>query len=134
MPRPLGIAIRRQSFARKAVPVAREDRAHVHPVGGGFQVLWHIASKDEWAGCRELDQFRKEHFVDAYLERLTKRFRNALENARRDGDVAQDADLDDLAAFFTMSVVGISVLLRAKATPEQMYAASRGVTSILGQA
>ncbi len=73
-------------------------------------------------------------FVDAYLERLTKGFRSALENARKDGDVAQDADLNDLAAFFTMSVVGISALLRAKATPEQMYAAGRGATSILRHA
>lgn len=70
-------------------------------------------------------------FVDAYLERLTKGFRNALENARKDGDVNPHADLDDLAAFFAMSVVGISALLRAKATPEQMYAASRGATSVL---
>ena len=73
-------------------------------------------------------------FVDAYLARLTRGFHNALENARNDGDVAEDVDLDDLAAFFTMSVVGISALLRAKATPEQMYAASRGATSVLGPA
>ena len=70
-------------------------------------------------------------FVDAYLERLTKGFRNALENARQDGDIDKDADLDDLAAHFVNSVVGISVLLRAKATPEKMYAAGRGATSVL---
>ena len=70
-------------------------------------------------------------FVDAYLARLTVGFRNALENARKDGDVATDADLDDLAAHFVNSVVGISALLRAKATPEQMYAAGRGATSVL---
>ena len=54
-------------------------------------------------------------FVDAYLERLTKGFRNALENARREGEIGVEADLDDLAAHFTNSVVGISALLRAKA-------------------
>ncbi len=70
-------------------------------------------------------------FVDAYLERLRVGFRNALENARVDGDVSAEADLDDLAAFFAMSVVGISALLRANATPEQMYAASRGAVSVL---
>jgi TetR/AcrR family transcriptional repressor of nem operon len=69
-------------------------------------------------------------FVDAYLERLTKGFRNALENAREDRDVSNDADLDDLAAHFVNSVVGISALLRAKAMPEQMYAAGRGATSV----
>lgn len=70
-------------------------------------------------------------YVDAYLERLTKGFRNALENAHQDGEVGSDADLDDLAAHFVNSVVGISALLRAKATPEQMYAAGRGATSML---
>jgi len=39
--------------------------------------------------------------------------------------------LDDLAAHFVNSVAGISALLRAKATPEQMYAAGRGATSML---
>ncbi len=70
-------------------------------------------------------------YVDAYLERLTKAFRNALENARRDGDIAAMTNLDDLAAHFVNSVVGISALLRAKASPEQMHAAGRGATSFL---
>jgi len=70
-------------------------------------------------------------YVDAYLDRLTKGFRNALQNAQGDGDVSKDANLDDLAAHFVNSVVGISALLRAKATPDQMYAASRGATSML---
>ena len=71
-------------------------------------------------------------FVDTYLDRLTKGFRNALENARADGDVGPQVSLDDLAAHFVNSVVGISALLRANATPEQMHAASRGATSVLG--
>lgn len=70
-------------------------------------------------------------FVDAYLERLTLGLRNALENARGDGELELDADLDDLAAHFVNSVVGISALLRARATPEQIYAAGRGATSML---
>lgn len=70
-------------------------------------------------------------YVDAYLNRLTKGFRNALENARQDGEVNDEVDLDDLAAHFVNSVVGISVLLRAQARPEQMYAAGRGATSML---
>lgn len=70
-------------------------------------------------------------FVDAYLERLTKGFRTAVANAMREGDVDKDANLDDLAAFLAMSVVGISALLRAKAPKDQMYAASRGALSFL---
>ena len=71
-------------------------------------------------------------FVDAYMARLNRGFRNALENARADNEVSDKTNLDDLAAFFTMSIVGISALLRANATPEQMHAASRGATSVLG--
>ena len=70
-------------------------------------------------------------FVDAYLNRLTKGFRNALSNAQADGSIDQNANLDDLAAHFVNSVVGISALLRANATPEQIYAAGRGATSML---
>ena len=70
-------------------------------------------------------------FVDAYIERLGKAFRRALETALREGEIDPDANLDDLAAHFVNSVVGISALLRAKATPAQMYAAGRGATSML---
>lgn len=70
-------------------------------------------------------------FVDAYLERLSRGFSNALENARVDGVIDEGENLDDLAAHFVNSVVGISALLRAKASPEQMYAAGRGATSML---
>lgn len=70
-------------------------------------------------------------FVDAYLDRLTKGFRNALGNAQRDGDIGEAVDLDDLAAHFVNSVVGISALLRANASSELMYAAGRGATSML---
>ena len=72
-------------------------------------------------------------FVDAYLERLTNGFRRALENARADGDLAGGADMDDLAAFFAMSVVGISALIRAKAPASQVYAAGRAIVAPLNQ-
>lgn len=55
------------------------------------------------------------NFVNAYLERLQKGFRNALENARDKGQINLDANVDDLVAHFVNAVVGISVLLRAKA-------------------
>ncbi len=70
-------------------------------------------------------------FVDAYLDRMTKGFRRALENARAEGDVDESADLDDLAANFAMVVVGISALIRAKAPPALVYAAGRATVSLL---
>ena len=72
-------------------------------------------------------------FVEAYLVRLRNGFRNALENAQKEGEVSVEANLDDLAAHFTNSVLGISALLRAKASPELMYAASRGATDVLNR-
>ena len=71
-------------------------------------------------------------FVDAYLKRLNVGFRRALENARRASEVAPEADLDDLASFFAMSVVGVSALIRAKAPADQVFAACRAVVSQLG--
>lgn len=70
-------------------------------------------------------------FVDAYLERLTGGFRNALENARAAGHADSHVSLDDLSAFLAMSVVGVSALIRAKAPSEQVHAACRGVVSCL---
>lgn len=70
-------------------------------------------------------------FVDAYLARLQVGFRRALENARTAGKLDTPVDLDDLAAFFAMSVVGISALIRAKTPSKQVHAASRAVVAQL---
>ena len=70
-------------------------------------------------------------FVDAYLERLRVGFRTALENARAAGEIDSQADIDDLAAFFAMSVVGISVLIRANAPADQVHAAGRAIVGRL---
>ena len=71
-------------------------------------------------------------FVDAYLERLRVAFTRALTNARAAGDLSANAAIDDLAASFAMSVVGISALIRANAPPDQVHAAGRGIVATLG--
>ena len=70
-------------------------------------------------------------YVAAYLERLTRAFRGALDNARQAGDVDEAADLDDLAAFFTTALIGVAACIRAEAPPEQVRAASAVATSLL---
>ena len=70
-------------------------------------------------------------YVAAYLERLKSAFRRALGNARAAGDIDPDADLDEMAAFFTMALVGVSALVRAEAPPEQVHAASRMAVEML---
>ncbi len=69
--------------------------------------------------------------VAAYLARLTRGFRNALENGRRFGEISDAADLDELAAFFTNALIGVAASIRAEASPEQVHAACRVATSIL---
>ena len=70
-------------------------------------------------------------YVSAYLRRLKTGFRRALENARKAGQIGSARNLDDLADFLTMSLVGISALIRAKAAPDTVHAATRIVTKTL---
>ena len=55
-------------------------------------------------------------FVDRYFERLTKAFQNALENAQRRGEIDPEVDTIAQARFLTSAVLGIAVLVRAKAS------------------
>ncbi|MDJ0769407.1 MAG: TetR/AcrR family transcriptional regulator [Ilumatobacter sp.] len=73
-----------------------------------------------------------KRYVTAYLERLTSAFRHALGNAARSGDLEPGADLDELAAFLTMALIGVAACMRAEAPPEQLHAACRVATSMLG--
>jgi hypothetical protein len=67
----------------------------------------------------------------AYLERLTRAFRHALSNGQCAGEIDATADLDELASFFTTSLIGVAACIRAEAPPEQVEAACRVATSLL---
>lgn len=69
--------------------------------------------------------------VAAYLERLTNAFRRALDNGQRNGQIEADADLDELAAYFTVALIGVAACIRAEAPPAQIRAACSAATSIL---
>lgn len=102
----------------------------------------YASASDGWArgrGClmcntaverAALDPGARRH-VDAYFERLTLAFRHALENARRAGDLQAEADLDELASFFTMSLVGVAAIIRAEAEPGLVRDACRVATRVL---
>lgn len=77
-----------------------------------------------------LDRGTRRH-VAAYLERLTNAFRHALDNGRRGGRIAADVDLDDLAAYFTVALIGVAACIRAEAPPTQVKAACAIATGIL---
>jgi TetR/AcrR family transcriptional repressor of nem operon len=70
-------------------------------------------------------------YVAAYLDRLTKAFRHALNNGEKSGQLEPGADLDELAAFFTMALIGVVACIRAEAPPEQVRAACRVATRTL---
>jgi TetR/AcrR family transcriptional repressor of nem operon len=77
-----------------------------------------------------LDPGSRSH-VDAYFERLTAAFRNALANGQQLGEIHAGADLDELAAFFTTALVGVAACIRAEAPAEQVRAACTVATSVL---
>ena len=69
--------------------------------------------------------------VDDYFDRLTGAFGNALQNGKRTGEINKAADIDDLAAFFTMALIGIATLAKGRAQPALIRAATRVVTDSL---
>ena len=70
-------------------------------------------------------------FVAAYFDRLTRAFRDALSNGRAAGDIAGETDIDELAAYFTMALVGVAASIRAEAPSTQVHAACKVATSML---
>lgn len=70
-------------------------------------------------------------YVAAYLDRLTRAFRTALDNGQRSGEIDEAADLNELAAFLTTALIGVAACVRAEAPPEQIHAACKVATSIL---
>ena len=70
-------------------------------------------------------------FATAYLNRINRAFRHALENGRRAGDLDDDVDLDETAAFLTTLLIGVAASVRAEAPSEQLHATSRTVLSFL---
>ena len=66
-------------------------------------------------------------FVQRYFERLSEAFCAALDNARGKADLHRSVDPHGEADFFTASVLGLFVMLRAKAPPTVIKSAARVV-------
>ena len=64
-------------------------------------------------------------FVERYFGRLSKAFYAALNNARRQGELRRTVDPREEANSFTASVLGLFVMLRAKAPPSIIKSAAR---------
>ena len=70
-------------------------------------------------------------YVAAYLDRITRAFRHALGNGQHDGDIAESADIDELAGFLTTVLIGVAACIRAEAPSTQLHAAAKVVTDVL---
>lgn len=71
--------------------------------------------------------------VAAYIQRLEDAFRNALSNARRQGELSAGADVDELASFLAMSIIGVAAAIRAEAPPALIRSACDVATRLLDQ-
>jgi TetR/AcrR family transcriptional repressor of nem operon len=70
-------------------------------------------------------------FVRRYFKRLSTAFRRALTNAREAGEIHPSTDPRAEADFFTASVLGMFVMLRAKAPSAVIRHASQGAVEHL---
>jgi len=64
-------------------------------------------------------------FVQHYFERVSKAFYAALDNAQGNGELRSSVDPHEEADFFTASVLGLFVMLRATAPPTVIKGATR---------
>jgi TetR/AcrR family transcriptional repressor of nem operon len=64
-------------------------------------------------------------FVQRYFERLSQAFYDALGNARGKDELRRSVDPREEAGFFTASVLGLFVMLRAKAPQTVIESAAR---------
>ena len=64
-------------------------------------------------------------FVRRYFERLSKAFQTALDNALGEGELHRSVAPREESSFFTASVLGMFVMLRAKAPPSVIQSAAR---------
>ena len=72
-------------------------------------------------------------FVSAYFERLTRAFRQALDNARQAEQISPNVDIDEMAGYLTTTLIGIAASVRAEAPPAQVWAAYNVVIGMLKQ-
>ncbi len=126
--------------ALAAVEAADAGPDAIRSTFGGF-----AAASEAWAqgrGCllcntaverSVLDPTCGDH-VDAYFDRLTSAFGNAIHNGQSTGEISETANAGELASFFTMSLVGIATMAKGRAQPDQIHAATRVVINTLEHA
>ena len=129
----------RNHLSRVLAPIEAED-AGVDAIRQAF--IGYASASEGWfngRGClmcntaveRAALDPASGRFAAAYLDRITRAFRNALGNAAGAGELDEGANLDELAAFLTTALIGVAACIRAEAPPEQLHATSRVVSNVL---
>ncbi|MFT5194766.1 MAG: TetR/AcrR family transcriptional repressor of nem operon [Cellvibrionaceae bacterium] len=72
-----------------------------------------------------------DRYVGAYLERISRAFRDALNNAQKGEEIAPTVDLDEMAGFLTTTLIGVAASVRAEAPPAQVWATYGVVTKMV---
>jgi len=65
------------------------------------------------------------NFVSTHLDRISGAFTRALNNSKRRGEIRADVRTTDEGRFLATTMLGFSVLLRARVEPKMVGAASR---------
>jgi hypothetical protein len=77
------------------------------------------------SASQEIPSPSAARFVQRYFERLSRAFYSALENAQGKGELRLPVEPRAEAGFLTASVLGMFVMLRAKAPPTVIKGAVR---------
>jgi TetR/AcrR family transcriptional regulator, transcriptional repressor for nem operon len=99
--------------------------AHAGPAAGRGCLLCNTAVEfgpDDPSG---------QGFVQAYFSRVSQAFRGALRAARDRGEVRTDVEPETEAAFFTASILGMFVMIRAEAPAVVLEQASAAAVAHL---
>jgi hypothetical protein len=111
-----------------AIPVAKLPRALLEPWRAPGDEHEVHASSSELLGDGAADARRgaaSERMVAGYVDRIQRAIVNALDNARRRGELDPDVEIEDQARLLTTSLLGFWLLMRAGVEAELLRGAAR---------
>ncbi len=70
-------------------------------------------------------------YVAEYLQRITSAFQQALNTAKRNGEIDQQVNVDEISGFLTTALIGVAANVRAEAPPAQLWSTHQVVSRVL---
>ncbi len=92
-----------------------------------------VRGRDKKLGClmcnaateRAPHDAASKEFVSNFVDRIGRAFARAISNAKRRGEIGSDVEAADEASWFTATLIGFFVLMRAQAAPKVRRSAAR---------